>query len=65
MSGTVSFGSVDSLGFASIAAWDVPTAQSLLNREGRYDVISVAAKKGTTPRSSCRRSSRCSHRTCR
>ena len=49
VSGTVSFGSVDSLGFASIAAWDVPTAQSLLNREGRYDVISVAAKKGTTP----------------
>src|SRR3954451_23581073 len=49
ISGTVSFGSVDSLGFASIAAWDVPTAQTLLNREGRYDAISVAAKKGTTP----------------
>jgi putative ABC transport system permease protein len=49
ISGTVSFGSVDSLGFASIAAWDVPTAQSLLDREGRYDAISVAAKKGTTP----------------
>jgi putative ABC transport system permease protein len=49
VSGTVSFGSVDSLGFASIAAWDVPTAQSLLNREGRYDAISVAAKKGTSP----------------
>jgi putative ABC transport system permease protein len=49
LSGTVSFGSVDSLGFASIAAWDVPTAQSLLHREGRYDEISVAAKKGTTP----------------
>jgi putative ABC transport system permease protein len=49
LSGIVSFGSVDSLGFASIAAWDVPTAQTLLHREGRYDVISVAAKKGTTP----------------
>jgi putative ABC transport system permease protein len=49
ISGTVSFGSVDSLGFASIAAWDVPTAQSLLHREGRFDAISVAAKKGTTP----------------
>src|SRR5829696_8842205 len=49
VSGTVAFGSVDSLGFASIAAWDVPTAQSLLNREGRYDAISVAAKKGTSP----------------
>jgi putative ABC transport system permease protein len=49
ISGTVSFGSVDSLGFASIAAWDVKTAQSLLDREGRYDAISVAAKHGTSP----------------
>ena len=48
VSGTVSFGSVDSLGFASIAAWDVKTAQTLLHREGRFDVISVAAKKGTS-----------------
>src|SRR6476620_9041454 len=45
----MSFGSVDSLGFASIAAWDVPTAQTLLDRDGRYDAIAVAAKKGTTP----------------
>jgi putative ABC transport system permease protein len=49
VSGTVSFGSIDSLGFASIAAWDVKTAQTLLNREGRYDSISVAAKHGTSP----------------
>jgi putative ABC transport system permease protein len=49
ISGTVSFGSIDSLGFASIAAWDVKTAQTLLNREGRYDSISVAAKDGTSP----------------
>jgi putative ABC transport system permease protein len=48
ISGTVSFGSIDSLGFASIAAWDVKTAQTLLNREGRYDSISVAAKHGTS-----------------
>ena len=33
----------------SIAAWDVKTAQTLLNREGRYDAISVAAKDGTSP----------------
>ena len=45
----MSFGSVDSLGFASIAAWDVKTAQTLLHREGRYDGISVAAKHGTSP----------------
>ena len=45
----MSFGSVDSLGFASIAAWDVKTAQTLLHREGRFDAISVAAKQGTSP----------------
>src|SRR3954447_20233385 len=49
VSGTVSFGSIDSLGIASIAAWDVKTAQTLLNREGRYDSIAVAAKDGTSP----------------
>jgi putative ABC transport system permease protein len=48
ISGTVSYGSVDSLGFASIAVWDVKTAQTLLDREGRYDLLSVAAKKGTS-----------------
>ena len=48
VSGTVSFGSVDSLGFASIAVWDVKTAQTLMDREGRYDSIAVAAKKGTS-----------------
>ena len=37
LTGIVSFGDVDSLGFASIAAWDVKTAQTLLDREGRYD----------------------------
>ena len=48
ISGTLSYGDVDSLGFASIAAWDVKTAQALLDREGRYDAISVAAKDGTS-----------------
>src|SRR6185312_346877 len=48
ISGTVSYGTVDSLGFASIAVWDVKTAQTVLHREGRFDGISVAAKKGTS-----------------
>ncbi len=48
ISGTVSFGGVDSLGFASVAAWDIPTAQTLLHREGRLDGISIAAKQGTS-----------------
>jgi len=49
LSGTVSFGSVDSLGLASIAAWDVRTAQSLLGRDGRYDSVSLVAAKGSSP----------------
>jgi putative ABC transport system permease protein len=48
ITGTASFGAVDSLGFGSIAVWDVETAQRLLDREGRYDLISIAAKEGTS-----------------
>jgi putative ABC transport system permease protein len=49
VTGTVSFGSVDSLGLASIAAWDVKTAQTLLHRQGRYDSLSIAAKASSSP----------------
>ena len=49
IAGTVSFGGVDSLGFGSIAVWDLGTAQALLEREGRFDAISIAAKAGTSP----------------
>ena len=45
----MSFGSVDSLGLASIAAWDVRTAQAVLGREGRYDSVSLVARKGSSP----------------
>ena len=48
LAGIVSFGDVDSLGFASIAAWDVETAQKLLDREGRFDSVSIPAKPGTS-----------------
>jgi putative ABC transport system permease protein len=48
LTGTASFGGVDSLGFGSVAVWDVTTAQSLLDRVDRYDTISIAAKQGTT-----------------
>jgi putative ABC transport system permease protein len=44
----VKYGDVDSLGFASIAAWDLATAQKLLHRRGSYDQISVSAAKGTS-----------------
>jgi putative ABC transport system permease protein len=49
LTGTASFGDTDSLGFATVAAWDLPTAQKVLHREGAYDTISVAAKDGTSP----------------
>ena len=49
VTGTVSYGDVDSLGFGSIAAWDVETAQAVLDRDGAYDQISIAAKDGTSP----------------
>ena len=48
LTGIVRYGNVDSLGFASIAAWDLKTAQTLLHREGSYDSISIAAAKGTS-----------------
>ena len=48
VSGTASYGDVDSLGFASMAIWDQDTARHLLHREDRYDGIYVAAAKGTT-----------------
>ena len=49
LSGTVSFGSVDSLGFASIAAWDVATAQSLSTVRVASTRSRSPAKDGTTP----------------
>jgi putative ABC transport system permease protein len=49
LTGTASFGDTDSLGFATVAAWDLETAQKLLHREGQFDTISIAAAKGTSP----------------
>ena len=49
VTGTVSYGEVDSLGFGSIVAWDLETAQAVLDRDGLYDQISIAAKDGTSP----------------
>jgi putative ABC transport system permease protein len=49
VTGTVSYGEVDSLGFGSIVAWDVETAQAVLDRDGLYDQISIAAADGTSP----------------
>src|SRR3954447_17928099 len=48
VTGIATFGEVDSLGGATMAIWDLPTAQKLLHKEGRFDGISIAAKEGTS-----------------
>jgi putative ABC transport system permease protein len=47
VTGIATFGAVNSLGNATMAIWDLPTAQTLLGKRGRFDGISIAAKKGT------------------
>jgi putative ABC transport system permease protein len=49
ITGLAKFGSVDSLGGATFAIFDVPTAQRLLGKVGQLDVISVTARHGVTP----------------
>jgi putative ABC transport system permease protein len=49
ITGIAKFGSVDSIGGATFAVFDVPTAQTLFRKKGHFDSISVAAKESTTP----------------
>jgi putative ABC transport system permease protein len=48
ITGIAKFGSVDSLGGATIAIFDTKTAQRLLGKDG-YDLIAVSAKPGVSP----------------
>ena len=48
ISGVVTFGSVATIGGATLAGFDLPTAQRLFDKEGKLDEIAVAAKAGTT-----------------
>jgi putative ABC transport system permease protein len=48
VTGIATFGEVDSLGGATMAIWDLETAQTLMHKEGRFDGISIAAKEGTS-----------------
>src|SRR4051812_42939446 len=48
LTGIATFGAVNSLGNATMAIWDLPTAQRLLDKKGRFDGISIAAKAGTS-----------------
>jgi putative ABC transport system permease protein len=49
VTGVARYGSVDSLGGASLAIFDLKTAQTLFEKEGRFDSISVKAKDGVSP----------------
>src|SRR4051794_28505769 len=46
ISGIVKFGSAASLGGATLAGFDVPTAQRLFEKKGHFDEIAIAKKPG-------------------
>jgi putative ABC transport system permease protein len=48
MSGTVKFGSVSTIGGATLAGFDLATAQRLFDKEGKLDEIAVAARPGVS-----------------
>jgi putative ABC transport system permease protein len=48
ISGIVRFGSVSTIGGATLAGFDLPTAQRLFDKEGKLDEIAVAARAGTS-----------------
>jgi putative ABC transport system permease protein len=49
IAGIARFGSVDSIGGATIAVFDLATAQKLFQKEGQLDSVFVAARAGTSP----------------
>jgi putative ABC transport system permease protein len=49
VSGLVKFGSVSTIGGATLAGFDLATAQRLFGKEGKLDQIRVGAKAGVTP----------------
>jgi putative ABC transport system permease protein len=48
LSGFVRFGSVSTIGGATLSGFDLPTAQELFDKRGRLDEIAVAAKPGVS-----------------
>ncbi|MGZ8687121.1 MAG: ABC transporter permease [Gaiellaceae bacterium] len=48
ISGVVRFGSLSTIGGATLAGFDLPTAQRLFRKQGRLDEIAVAAKTGVS-----------------
>jgi putative ABC transport system permease protein len=48
ISGIAKLGNVSTIGAATIAVFDIPTAQKLLQKPGQLDVISVAGRSGVS-----------------
>jgi putative ABC transport system permease protein len=48
LSGIVKFGRANGLAGATVASFELPTAQQLLNRPGEFDNVSLLAKSGTS-----------------
>ncbi len=48
IAGLVKFGSVSTIGGATLAGFDLPTAQKLFDREGELDEIAVSANPGVS-----------------
>jgi putative ABC transport system permease protein len=48
IAGIVKYGAVDSIGSATIAVFDTPTAQELFHKLGQFDVIRVQSKSGVS-----------------
>jgi putative ABC transport system permease protein len=46
ITGIVTFGTADNLAGATLAGFDLPTAQALFNTRGDYDAINILAKPG-------------------
>jgi putative ABC transport system permease protein len=49
ITGILGFGSADNLAGATLAGFDLATAQQVLNREGLYDEIDLVVAPGVTP----------------
>ena len=49
ISGIARYGAVSSIGGATLAGFDLPTAQNLFDKVGQLDQIRIAAKSGVTP----------------
>ena len=48
VSGIVKFGKANGLAGATLASFELPTAQNLLNRVGQFDTVNLLAKSGTS-----------------